>query len=169
MAKALFSVSCTTCRARLSVRNQDAIGEILECPKCGSMVLIVPPDGWVPPQESAGEPKPTDIPSPNPAVVAPAVIPPTTSSTCPAGTASDASASAKPPSPPQKKGDSSIGCSGPPVVRESASEKPIVEPPPVRVPVMRQCRSRGHDWSAGSGTANYSDAHLCVAHSSGGA
>ena len=63
MEKALFSVSCTTCRARLAVRNKEAIGEILECPKCGSMVLISPPEGWVlteeppacrPPRTSAG-------------------------------------------------------------------------------------------------------------------
>ncbi len=47
MEKPLFSVSCTTCRARLAVRNKEAIGEILECPKCGSMVLIAPPEGWV--------------------------------------------------------------------------------------------------------------------------
>lgn len=44
--KALFSISCTTCQARLSVRSEHAIGAILECPKCGSMVQVVPPDGW---------------------------------------------------------------------------------------------------------------------------
>ena len=47
--KALFSVTCTTCRAQLGVRNLDAIGAILECPKCSSMVQIVPPEGWTPP------------------------------------------------------------------------------------------------------------------------
>jgi len=45
--KALFSISCTTCQARLTVRNESAIGAILECPKCGSMVLVTPPKGWV--------------------------------------------------------------------------------------------------------------------------
>jgi hypothetical protein len=45
--KALFSVSCTTCRAKISVRKKEAIGQILECPKCKSFVLIAPPDGWV--------------------------------------------------------------------------------------------------------------------------
>ena len=78
VAKALFSVSCTTCHARLSVRTQDAIGEILECPKCGSMVLIVPPDGWAPPEPPA-EPKATGAPPPNPAEVPATAIPPTTS------------------------------------------------------------------------------------------
>ena len=48
--KALFSILCTTCQARLKVRSQKAIGEILGCPKCGSMVQITPPEGWVPPQ-----------------------------------------------------------------------------------------------------------------------
>src|SRR6185369_1347969 len=46
---ALFTVTCTTCTARLSVRDTAVIGQILECPKCGSMVQIVPPEGWQPP------------------------------------------------------------------------------------------------------------------------
>jgi len=44
--KALFSILCTTCRARLAVRSPDVIGAILECPKCHSMVLVDPPEGW---------------------------------------------------------------------------------------------------------------------------
>ena len=44
--KALFSITCTTCRARLTVRSAAVIGSIQECPKCGSMVQIVPPVGW---------------------------------------------------------------------------------------------------------------------------
>jgi hypothetical protein len=54
--KALFFITCTTCRARLAVRNASAIGAILECPKCGSMVLVEPPADWNPaagPVESA--------------------------------------------------------------------------------------------------------------------
>lgn len=46
MEKALFSIICTTCRAKLAVRNRQVIGDILECPKCGSMVQVVPPEGW---------------------------------------------------------------------------------------------------------------------------
>ncbi|HVU86347.1 MAG TPA: hypothetical protein VHD36_03435 [Pirellulales bacterium] len=45
----LFAVSCTTCRARLKVRDPAAIGKILACPKCGSMVHVVAPAGWTPP------------------------------------------------------------------------------------------------------------------------
>ena len=47
MEKALFSVSCTTCLRKISVRKKEAIGQILECPKCSSMVMISPPEGWV--------------------------------------------------------------------------------------------------------------------------
>jgi hypothetical protein len=46
--KAVFSISCTTCRTRLVVRSEAAIGQILECPKCQSMVLVTPPPGWTP-------------------------------------------------------------------------------------------------------------------------
>ncbi|MCA9123167.1 MAG: hypothetical protein H6822_00255 [Planctomycetaceae bacterium] len=37
-----FSIACTTCQARLRVRDESAIGQILTCPKCGSMVLVEP-------------------------------------------------------------------------------------------------------------------------------
>jgi hypothetical protein len=42
----LFTIQCTTCRARLKVKDESAIGDILACPKCGSMVQVVPPVGW---------------------------------------------------------------------------------------------------------------------------
>lgn len=38
-----FSILCTTCQARLRVRDRSAIGQILACPKCGSMVLVEQP------------------------------------------------------------------------------------------------------------------------------
>ncbi len=49
-----FSISCTTCRARLKVGSADAIGQILACPKCGSMVLVEPPpsETGAPPSEA---------------------------------------------------------------------------------------------------------------------
>jgi hypothetical protein len=43
----LFSIACTTCRARIAVLREEAIGTILGCPKCGGMVLIAPPENWV--------------------------------------------------------------------------------------------------------------------------
>lgn len=39
-----FSIQCTTCQARLRVRDESAIGQILSCPKCGSMVLVEAPE-----------------------------------------------------------------------------------------------------------------------------
>jgi len=62
--QALFSISCTTCQARLKVRSEEAIGAILECPKCGSFVQVEPPEGWEPSQphpntEAAGEARAT--------------------------------------------------------------------------------------------------------------
>ncbi len=102
MEKALFSVSCTTCRARLAVRNKEAIGEILECPKCGSMVLVFPPEGWVFQEE------PPPAPAPKPA--------------------------AEKPLTASKIGDSALGRKALPVAREAASEKAVVQPPPVQLP-----------------------------------
>lgn len=60
----LFNVICTTCRASLKVRHVSAVGQILSCPRCGSMVEIVPPPGWQPPAASTG---PVDAESDSPA------------------------------------------------------------------------------------------------------
>ena len=38
-----FSICCTTCQARLKVRDAEAVGKILPCPKCGSMVMVERP------------------------------------------------------------------------------------------------------------------------------
>ena len=55
--KALFSITCTTCQARLVVRNEEAVGDISECPKCGSFVHVTPPNGWKPGQDSRQQPE----------------------------------------------------------------------------------------------------------------
>lgn len=55
MEKALFPITCTTCQARLVVRDASAIGQIHECPRCGSLVRVVPPDGWVDPSSQQAE------------------------------------------------------------------------------------------------------------------
>lgn len=49
----MFSITCRTCAARLKVKSDAAIGQRLACPKCGEMVEVTPPPGWVAPQESA--------------------------------------------------------------------------------------------------------------------
>ena len=54
--KALFSITCTTCQARLTVRDEQAIGAILECPKCSSFVQVTPPEGWQPGQTAVESP-----------------------------------------------------------------------------------------------------------------
>jgi len=42
----IFSITCTTCKSRLKVRDPAAVGQILACPKCGGMVMIKPPPVW---------------------------------------------------------------------------------------------------------------------------
>lgn len=39
----LFSMHCPTCQAKLKVRDERAIGQILKCPKCASMVMVEDP------------------------------------------------------------------------------------------------------------------------------
>lgn len=42
----LFKITCVTCRARLGVRDVGAIGKIIACPRCGSMVQVTKPEGF---------------------------------------------------------------------------------------------------------------------------
>jgi hypothetical protein len=51
-----FNIQCTTCRRVLRVASPEAIGQIHSCPKCGSMVMIEAPPGWVP--DAAATPVP---------------------------------------------------------------------------------------------------------------
>ncbi|HEY1066448.1 MAG TPA: hypothetical protein VGE52_10080, partial [Pirellulales bacterium] len=82
----LFSVECTTCHRRLQVRKKSAIGQIVNCPACGSMLQIAPPPGWVPPADEPVEAK----------VKAPSATNPTAK---PVATA-DASIASQKPAPP---------------------------------------------------------------------
>ena len=58
----LFSIICETCQAKLRVRQPEAIGQILECPRCHSMVQVIPPSDWQSesnsPDESAADNEP---------------------------------------------------------------------------------------------------------------
>ena len=57
-----FFTSCTTCKVKLKVRSKAAIGQILACPKCQSMVMIVPPTADdLEPQPAAKTQPSTDI------------------------------------------------------------------------------------------------------------
>jgi DNA-directed RNA polymerase subunit RPC12/RpoP len=40
----MFTIQCTTCNAKLKVKNEELIGQILACPKCGGMVLVQQPE-----------------------------------------------------------------------------------------------------------------------------
>ena len=44
-----FSLVCPSCTARLKVTQATAIGQLLGCPKCGTMIHITPPAGHVVP------------------------------------------------------------------------------------------------------------------------
>ncbi len=56
-----FSIECTTCKARLRVRDPSAIGQILTCPKCSSMVLVEAPHSPAPAEEAAAAAPPDDM------------------------------------------------------------------------------------------------------------
>ncbi len=59
-----YSIVCTTCQSRLRVRKASAIGEILACPKCGSMVLITPPPDTADSRSDSGSGSAAEIGSP---------------------------------------------------------------------------------------------------------
>ena len=44
-----FSLICKSCAARLKVTKASAVGQLLACPKCGTMIHVTPPVGWTPP------------------------------------------------------------------------------------------------------------------------
>lgn len=48
-----FFLRCETCHARLRVRDEQFLGQVQSCPKCGSMVQIIAPAGWLATGESA--------------------------------------------------------------------------------------------------------------------
>ena len=39
-----FKIQCDSCLVKLKVTKESAIGQILACPKCGSMVQVIPPE-----------------------------------------------------------------------------------------------------------------------------
>ena len=102
-----FAIQCATCKARLKVRDYAAIGQILACPKCGSMVQVQPPADWVPSADGGAS---TDAPagtaiqsSPGPT---PEGLDPATTIRMPAlrNLAAGAGATAAPISPPGGSG-----------------------------------------------------------------
>ena len=54
----MFTFFCITCEAKLIVKEEKLIGKIVPCPKCGSMVLVSPPDEAPTPLYYDATPKP---------------------------------------------------------------------------------------------------------------
>lgn len=75
MEKAPHSITCTTCQARLTVCNQEAIGSISVCPKCGSLVEVTPPKGWQGQPPSPDQPASSQSPALVPAPESPSQAP----------------------------------------------------------------------------------------------
>lgn len=45
-----FSIVCKSCAARLKVTKASAVGQVLACPKCGTMIRVAAPEGWIAPK-----------------------------------------------------------------------------------------------------------------------
>ena len=52
----MITITCSTCEAKLAVKDENLLGKILACPKCNSLVYVMPSEGPAPP------------PKPNPAL-----------------------------------------------------------------------------------------------------
>ena len=61
----MFTFFCTTCEAKLIVKDEKLIGKIVACPKCGGMVLIQSADDAPTPYQAAS-PQASPQASPNP-------------------------------------------------------------------------------------------------------
>jgi len=94
----LFAIHCTTCKARLIVKDESVIGDILSCPKCHSMVQVVPPPGWSSPKVSQ-QPAPAVKPAPAPTANN---APPGVAPTATAAAATTAARIAEPPALPPR-------------------------------------------------------------------
>jgi hypothetical protein len=56
-----FFLRCETCHARLRVRDERFVGQVQSCPKCGSMVQILAPAGWLVTGAAAPAPDPAEV------------------------------------------------------------------------------------------------------------
>ncbi len=71
-----FAITCTTCRSRLRVKDRSAIGQILACPNCQSMVMVQAPSDAIESREAPESSQPAAVPG-KPAAVPgkPAAVP----------------------------------------------------------------------------------------------
>jgi hypothetical protein len=65
-----FFLRCETCQARLRVRDERFLGQVQSCPKCGSMVQILAPAGWLAAGAAAPEPAPMEVATATPTILA---------------------------------------------------------------------------------------------------
>lgn len=77
----MLTVVCTTCNAKIAVKDEALIGQIVACPKCGGMVLIeAPPSATSPDSPSDAPPVSPPVPrspdSPGPAMPSGVPVPP---------------------------------------------------------------------------------------------
>ena len=56
-----FFLRCETCHARLKVRDEQFLGQVQSCPKCGSMVQILAPAGWLATDEATPTPDAAEV------------------------------------------------------------------------------------------------------------
>lgn len=121
----LFKITCDTCRTSLNVRQKSAIGQILACPKCSSMVQVKPPKGWEDDEpESEQKPrskKPFVKPVPDPKL--PETVS-TISGSVSEGLQNDPSSKAKPADQRWQGDDNSEESSGP--ESEPTSRQPML-------------------------------------------
>lgn len=129
-----FRISCVTCSARLAVRSESLIGQIVACPKCNSMVLVEPPAGT--PAAGAGE---SAAAGATPSVEAPTPAPTTVEAPTPPAAGFDDFASA---------------LSDEPLPGEPTAEPPPTEPAtPSTVPAATEAGAgRSLMWIAGGAT-----------------
>ena len=109
MQEPLFSITCTTCQARLKVLSEAGIGTIQACPKCGSMVQLIPPPGWQP------KPRAPEAPAAPPVAAPPPTAPQPTSHAA----APQPPASAAVPQPPPLPVATSAAQTSPPAAETS--------------------------------------------------
>jgi hypothetical protein len=152
----LFSVTCTTCKSRLKVRDASAIGNILACPKCGGMVMIKAPANWSEGSAVRSEqPTVSDVISASPAQdrkVASSAFEDVEDllSDAPPKLPSAASQSAAPPSasPPHASPSPARATPSIPLPKQRFSGAPRPTPPPTgrcrRFPEHHQKRKRKH-------------------------
>ncbi|HUS37869.1 MAG TPA: hypothetical protein VMX74_00370, partial [Pirellulales bacterium] len=103
-----FSIVCVTCRVRLTVRDAAAIGQILKCPKCHSMVLVEAPAGGAPATADSETVATAPAAGPAPAGPVPARQGVAKSSRAPAARSAKPEATSRPAAPPRQESKRSV-------------------------------------------------------------